>query len=66
MYALGEGVPHDLVQAYQWLYLAAGAESGDASASAASTLEELTQQMQPAQIAEAERRSAEWRRGANQ
>jgi TPR repeat protein len=65
MYALGEGVPQDLVQAYQWLNLAATAQSGEPSASAARTLDDLARQMRPAQIAEAQRRSMEWRRGAN-
>lgn len=64
MYALGEGVPRDLVQAYQWLNLAAAAQ-GESSASAARALDELALRMRPAQVAEAQRRSAEWRPRAN-
>lgn len=61
LYALGEGVPKDLIEAYQWLRLAADAQTGEPSASATRTLAELSQEMRPDQIAEAERRAADWK-----
>jgi uncharacterized protein len=57
MYNNGEGVPKDDVQAYMWFNLAGAA--GDTSASQAR--ERVARRMTQAQIAEAQRRSREWR-----
>jgi hypothetical protein len=57
MYDEGQGVPHDIVQAYKWYSLAAmngdkpAAELRDASA----------KEMTPAQIAEAQKLVQEWK-----
>ena len=57
MYSRGEGVPKDLVTAYMWRNLAAaqGDETGKKARDALETL------MTPAQIAEAQKLSREWK-----
>jgi len=57
MYANGDGVPKDLVMAYMWRYLAAA--QGDEIAKKAR--EDLEKAMTPAQIAEGQRLSREWK-----
>lgn len=57
MYEDGDGVPQDRVQAHMWFSLAAVQGSELAGAS----LIELTKQMTPAQIAEAQRLAREWK-----
>ena len=57
MYATGEGVPKDLVIAYMWANLAAAQGNFGAKA----TREALKKEMTPAQIAEGQRLSREWR-----
>ena len=56
LYDTGEGVPKDLVQSYKWLNLAAG----QGKTEAAEVRDELTPQMTPEQIAEAQRLSTEF------
>ena len=53
----GEGVPKDLVIAYMWANLAAAQGNFGAKA----TREALKKEMTPAQIAEGQRLSREWR-----
>jgi TPR repeat protein len=57
MYEDGEGVPQDRVQAYMWFSLAAAQGSELERA----FLTELTKQMAPVQIAEAQRLAREWK-----
>jgi hypothetical protein len=72
-YKDGSGVPKDLVSAYMWMDLAAqqgpkfatqgpaGFASGYASYQAKTARDEIAKQMSPAQIAEAQRRSRDWK-----
>jgi TPR repeat protein len=55
MYGLGRGVPVDNVEAYMWVSLAAarGVDTMDTAA-------EIAKRMSREQIAEAQRRAAEW------
>jgi len=57
MYAAGEGVPKDLVTAYMWRNLAA-AQGDEEAKTAREALEKL---MTPAQIAEGQKLSREWK-----
>jgi peptidoglycan hydrolase-like protein with peptidoglycan-binding domain len=57
MYRDGQGMPQDYVRAHQWLNLAAAAGQEDA----AQARDELTQRMDPSQIAEAQRLASAWR-----
>ncbi len=57
MYAKGEGVPQDYVQARMWVNLAAA--QGNEQARKAVDL--LAEKMTPAQIAEAQRLAREWK-----
>jgi uncharacterized protein len=57
LYAKGQGVPRDDVQAYMWFELAAA--QGDQSA--ANNREAAARRMTPDQIAEAQRLAHEWR-----
>ena len=57
MYANGQGVPQDYVQAHMW-YNLAGA-SGDAEG--AKNRDLIAQKMTPAQVAEAQRLAREWK-----
>jgi TPR repeat protein len=58
MYEDGKGVPQDRVQAYMWFSLAAAQGSELDSA----FLTELTKEMTPTQIVEAQRLAREWNR----
>jgi TPR repeat protein len=60
-YALGHGVPQDLVQAHMWLSLAAAASKVDAARAAIQLLANMT----PAQIAEAQKLAREWKPKSN-
>ena len=55
--SFGQGGPVDLVQAYMWYSLAAG----NGNAHAPGYRDDLTRQMTPAQIAEAQKRAREWK-----
>ncbi|MCH8685946.1 SEL1-like repeat protein [Pedomonas mirosovicensis] len=55
-YALGEGVDIDLIEAHRWYNLAAMAGLREAQAERAA----LAADMNPAEIAEAQRRAREW------
>jgi TPR repeat protein len=56
-YFIGRGLPQDYAEAYKWFNLAAAA----GNASARRHRDRIMQHMTPAQIAEGQRRSAEWR-----
>ena len=56
-FSFGQGGPVDLVQAYMWYSLAAG----NGNAHAPGYRNDLTRQMTPAQIAEAHKRTREWK-----
>jgi TPR repeat protein len=58
MYANGQGVAQDYVQAHKWLNL--GAASGNADALKNRDL--VASKMTPAQIAEAQRLASAWRK----
>jgi len=58
MYAKGEGVPQDYVQAHMWFNLAAA--SGEADDVKSRDL--AASKMTPAQIAEAQRLASAWRK----
>jgi TPR repeat protein len=55
--AFGEGGPLDLAQAHMWYSLAAG----NGHVGAAVYRDDLTRQMTPAQISEAQKRAREWK-----
>jgi uncharacterized protein len=55
--SFGQGVPMDLVDAYMWYSLAAG----NGNAHAPGYRADLSRQMTPAQIAEAQKRAREWK-----
>ena len=57
MYDDGQGVPHDIVQAYKLYSLAA--TNGDKPA--AELRDTIANQMTPAQIAEAQKLAREWK-----
>ncbi len=57
LYEFGLGVPKDYVEAYKWMNL--GAAHG--ALIAPNDREEVARLMTPAQVAEAQRRSAEWK-----
>lgn len=58
MYATGQGVPKDYVMAYMWRNLAAAQSSNEISKQGRDALEGV---MTPAQIAEAQKLSREWK-----
>jgi uncharacterized protein len=62
MYAKGEGVSQNFVEAHMWLNVAS-ANSVDAASrvSAANAREFVAAKMTPAQIAEAQRLASEWK-----
>ena len=55
--SFGQGVPMDLVDAYMWYSLA----TGNGNAHAPGYRADLSRQMTPAQIAEAQKRAREWK-----
>jgi TPR repeat protein len=55
--SFGQGVPMDLVDAYMWYSLAAG----NGNAHAPGYRADLSRQMTPAQIVEAQKRAREWK-----
>lgn len=55
--SFGQGVPMDLVDAYMWYSLAAG----NGNVHAPGYRADLSRQMTPAQIAEAQKRAREWK-----
>ena len=57
MYEKGQGVPQDYVQAYMWFNLAAA----QGTKGAAEWREHIAARMTPAQIAEAQKLTSEWR-----
>jgi TPR repeat protein len=62
MYEFGRGVPKDYALAYMWLNLAAaGAPDSYTREQAAKARDDLATMMAPAQIAEAQRMSREWK-----
>ncbi len=60
MYGTGEGVPQDYVQAHMWFNLAASRTIGVLGSTAAQGRDIVAAQMNPTQIAEAERLAREW------
>ena len=60
MYANGEGVPQDYVEAHKWRNIAASRITGDEQKRYAETRDALAKQMTPAQLAEAQKRAADW------
>lgn len=62
-YAFGTGVPNDLIQAYMWANLAAAHGSEHKAKIASALREDISERMSPAQIAEAQRLTREWKPG---
>ncbi len=60
MYENGWGVPQDNVEAYKWSDLATSRVTGDTQKEYAQTRDAQAKQMTPAQLAEAQRRAADW------
>ena len=60
LYAKGGAVPLDPIEAYRWLSLASTSDDAETRLEATKALSGLAEQMTPAQIDEARRRSAEW------
>jgi len=61
MYHKGQGVPRDSVEAHMWLSLAASRASGDDVTKFTNERDLVAKKMTPRQIAEAQRRAAEWK-----
>lgn len=61
MYAEGQGVPQDYVQAHMWVNLAASGATGDDQRKFAAGRDLLAGKMTAEQIAEAQRLAREWR-----
>lgn len=61
MYEEGEGVPQDYVRAYMWYNLAAAQMTGDEQKLAADNRDKTARRMTPAQIAEAQRLSQQFK-----
>jgi TPR repeat protein len=65
MFATGEGVPQDYVQAHKWLNLAAARERvNELRNYAANSRDLVAKQMTPAQVAEAQKLAREWKPAA--
>ena len=60
MYDLGQGVPQDYVEAHKWLSLAASSLTGDTQKGYAEYRNATAKLMTPAQLAEAQKRAADW------
>lgn len=61
MYLNGEGVTRDRLQAHIWLSLAASRDGGDRAQQFADARDAVTRYLLPSQIAEAQRRTEEWK-----
>ena len=59
-YAAGRGVPQDYAEAHKWYDLAASGVTGDRQKEFGETRDALAEQMTPAQLAEAQKRAADW------
>ena len=67
MYLLGEGVPRDFVEAYKWFSLAAAHDTDETwQRWAREDLNRLEPHMTPAQIAEAQKLTREWKPNVTQ
>jgi TPR repeat protein len=60
MYATGQGVPQDDVEAHKWSNLVASRATSDDQKLFAKIRDVLAKQMTAAQLAEAQRRASEW------
>lgn len=60
MYSNGQGVPRDVVEAYKWRSLAASRAPSDDQQRYAETRDALAERLSPDQLAEAEKRVADW------
>lgn len=65
MYEVGKGLARDRVQAYMWFDIAAARSSGTERSMYVEKREAVRQDMNPRQIADAERRAREWKPKAN-
>ena len=63
MYATGEGVPRDLVEAYKWFTLAAERQTKQESEATARNLDALTSKMTAEQVAAGRQRAHDWMPG---
>jgi len=61
MYHKGQGVPQDSVEAHMWLSIAASRAVGDDVQKFKNARDLVAQKMTPQQIADAQRRAAEWK-----
>jgi TPR repeat protein len=64
MYALGQGVPLDYVQAHKWFGLASSPDDGSEKESRETAVKNrdiVAARMTPAQIAEAQKLAREWK-----
>ncbi len=60
MYHSGQGVPQDDVEAHKWGTLAASRVTGDQQKEYAETRDATANAMTPAQLAEVQKRVADW------
>ncbi len=60
MYANGEGVPQDYVQAHKWMNLAASRTAPGEAGEYESARNEVAEKMTASQVAEAQRLTREW------
>lgn len=61
IYAEGQGVPQDYVQAHKWINLAAAKGTGEDRNKRAKVRRRVAAKMTPAQIAEAQKLAREWK-----
>jgi TPR repeat protein len=66
LYEYGLGLPQDYVQAYFWMTLAVAFSNDDDEKRYAAVREGVTAEMEPAQISEAQRLTANWYRKASE
>ena len=60
MYRNGQGVPQDYVETQKWFNLVASRATDDHQKQYVETRDALAEQMTPAQLAEAQKRAADW------
>ena len=60
MYANGQGVPQDYVQAHKWVNLAASRTTGEVAEKSRLLRDQLAEKMTASQVAEAQQLAREW------
>jgi TPR repeat protein len=61
LYALGQGVPQDYVQAHMWINIAASLATGAEQQQCIELRDGMTKELSPQEVVEAQRLAREWR-----